>query len=422
MTYSSNIERIVQILAAFDGRNQPLTSRELIDRTAIARSTGFALLNALAKRGFLEKAEAGYVLGPSSRKLSFASTDRVAGRATLRATSKIHASALEGLELNPQLFERVTGVLSSSSPPWKIGFANASLSNPWRVALESSLVQRSGRLVPWISEVVVRNADDEADKQAAQVEEIMSMGVNAVVISVSPQPSRKLATSLHRCMERGLPVVALDRRPRSRSSYTTFVTASDDMIGRLSAMWLSEHLGGQGTLWLLSGLHGASPAQRRVKAAASVFAKFPGITIAAHRYTDWTAEGGRRAIEGLLASDALGPDGVWCDSGLQGVGSIEAFIRAGLPLPPHTGGDVNGIYKTALDNRVSHCAIDYPAAMGARAIETAVALLKGESIPRRIEVPTPVILTRGSETRSVKADIWAEDHVNWDLPDDSLLS
>lgn len=422
MTYTSNIQRIVQILSVFDDRNHPLTARELIDRTAIARSTGFALLNALAKRGFLEKTEAGYVLGPSSRKLSFASTDPVSDRSSLRAASQKRSSAPEGLKLNPLLFERVTGVPSLISPPWKIGFANASLSNPWRVALETNLVERCDRLAPWVSELLVRNADDDADKQAGQIEDMISMGVDALVVSVSPKPGRKLTTILRRCMERGLPVVALDRRPRSHNSYTTFVTASDDMIGRLSAIWLSERLGGKGTLWLLSGVHGSSPAHRRLNAASSVFTKFPGITIAAHRYTDWTSEGGYRAIEGLLESETSAPDGIWCDSGLQGVGSIEAFIRAGLPIPPHTGGDVNGIYKSAIENRVSLCAIDYPAAMGGKAIEVAIALLKGETITRRIEVPTPVILTRGDETSSVKADMWAADHVEWDLPDEALLS
>jgi ribose transport system substrate-binding protein len=60
--------------------------------------------------------------------------------------------------------------------------------------------------------------------------------------------------------------------------------------------------------------------------------------------------------------------------------------------------------------------------MGGKAIEAAIALLKGETITRRIEVPTPVILTRGDETSSVKADKWAADHVDWDLPDEALLS
>lgn len=199
------------------------------------------------------------------------------------------------------------------------------------------------------------------------------------------------------------------------------MTASDDLIGRLSAIWLSERLAGQGKAWLLSGIQGASPAERRLAAARAAFAAFPGIEIAAQCYTDWTSCGGFETV-GRLLTDTTPPDGVWCDSGLQGTGAINAFLQAGLKVPPHTGGDVNGVYKAALESRVPFCAINYPSAMGARAVETVLALLKGETITRRIEVPTPVILTRGSETTSVKADKWAEDHVAWDLPDEALLS
>nr|WP_298852928.1 substrate-binding domain-containing protein [uncultured Ruegeria sp.] len=324
--------------------------------------------------------------------------------------------------MHPQLFDLVSLPPIGSSPPWKIGFANASRSNPWRVALERSVTEKHARLSPWISDIIVRNAEDDAEQQASQLEELVSLGIDALVISASPQTNHKLTSSLRRCMKRGLPVVALDRRPVRDDCYTVFVTASDDLIGRLSAIWLSEHLKGEGNVWLLSGLRGASPTERRLKAALSVFEELPNVAITAHRYTTWTREGGRSSIEELLSRSDQIPDGVWSDSGLQGLGSIDAFLTARVPIPPHTGGDVNGIYRAALKNRIPLCAIDYPSSMGAKAIDTAIALLRGESTTRRIEAPTPVILTKGYETKNVKADIWAEDHTRWDLPDDALLS
>ena len=60
--------------------------------------------------------------------------------------------------------------------------------------------------------------------------------------------------------------------------------------------------------------------------------------------------------------------------------------------------------------------------MGARAVDVTVELLRGTSLPKRIEVPVPAILPRGAETRSIKADIVAENYVRWDLPDDVVLS
>ena len=80
------------------------------------------------------------------------------------------------------------------------------------------------------------------------------------------------------------------------------------------------------------------------------------------------------------------------------------------------------MYLKALKKNVPHCALDYPAAMGAQSVSVALDLLRGRAVARRVETPVPVIMPRGQETASVKADIWAERHVLWDLPDDVILS
>ncbi|MEM1130257.1 MAG: hypothetical protein AAGH83_07015, partial [Pseudomonadota bacterium] len=116
------------------------------------------------------------------------------------------------------------------------------------------------------------------------------------------------------------------------------------------------------------------------------------------------------------------PDGVWCDSGLQGVGSVRHFLELSVPVPAHTGGDLNEMYKLCLHHKIPMAALDYPASMGARALETALDVLNGATLPRRVEVPVQIVLPRGRETVSVKADAWAELHVAWDLRDDAILS
>ena len=225
-----------------------------------------------------------------------------------------------------------------------------------------------------------------------------------------------------RAIDDGTVVVAVDRRPREHDATLAFVSASDAFIGRTSALWVAERLVGHGRVWMLSGVQGASPAIRRQGSALEVFGDFPGIAIEAVTHTGWTEEGGYRAIEDLLDDIGTPPDAVWCDSGLQGVGAVEAFMARDLTPPMHTGGDLNRMYKLAIRHRIGFMAVDYPAAMGALAIETALTILRGGQVPRRIETPIQVILPRGQETASVKADAWAERHVRWELPDDAILS
>jgi ribose transport system substrate-binding protein len=142
----------------------------------------------------------------------------------------------------------------------------------------------------------------------------------------------------------------------------------------------------------------------------------------------FAGRGGRRNSAEIIAAklaerrDTI--DGVWCDSGLQGVGSLRAYVEAGRSgaIPPHTGGDLNLAYKLAIRHGVSQAAVDYPPAMGLRAVEALLDVLRGRPVPRRIDVPTEIVVTRGHATRSVRPDLWSDEHVRWDLPDDLILA
>ena len=67
-------------------------------------------------------------------------------------------------------------------------------------------------------------------------------------------------------------------------------------------------------------------------------------------------------------------------------------------------------------------AVDYPPAMGTKAVEVLFAALGGRWVPSFVNVASDIILTRDAATRSVKPHIWAEKHVRWDLPDDLVLA
>ncbi len=389
----------------------------------MGRSTGFALLKALGERGYVTKQGDGcYRLGETVRNMAFSSTEAAPQQVSFGLGSKQAGQALADMELSAELFELADPTPARSLGPWRLGFANASSSNPWRKALLNSAEHAVRVLDRQICGFQSRDAGDDPLTQASQIDAFVQENVDAILLSATPDPDNVLAGSLMRCQEQGIPVIAVDRRPNDRSGYAVFVTASDELIGKFSAIWLAETLQGQGRVWLQPGLDQASPARRRLTAAKMVFARFPGLNIEGERFSGWTEDGGFQATQDLMLQHGQAPDGVWCDSGLQGVGSIRAFQALSERIPPHTGGDINGMFRTALKLKVPFCAFDYPAAMGARAVEVAVEVLKGATLPRRVEVPVPAILPRGTETRSIKADILAEHYVRWDLPDDTVLS
>jgi ABC-type sugar transport system substrate-binding protein len=149
--------------------------------------------------------------------------------------------------------------------------------------------------------------------------------------------------------------------------------------------------------------------------AKAVFARYPGLRVADVCWTGWQEELGREIIAAKLADGRETIDGVWCDSGLQAVGSLRAYLAAGRSgaIPPHTGGDLNLAYKLAIRHGVPQAAVDYPPAMGLRAVEALLDVLRGRPVPRRIDVPTEIVVTPGQATRSVRPDVWSDEHVRW---------
>ncbi len=385
----------------------------------------------MVRDGWLERVDHGLVrLGP--RAAGFAFTPLEASYARRRQEETVRfaappdpdapARAQGSVTWDPSLVDLVETGAYRRPGPYRIGFANASLSNPWRRALMQSMLYANRVFGDQITAFEVTDAGDDARAQIGQVNQLVDGGIDLLIISATTADDAGLSDRLSELAADGLPIVAVDRRPRDPESLVSFVTASDWTIGHVSALWLAEHLKGQGSVWMLSGLEGTSPAIRRQSAALEAFSEFPGIRVEAVAYTGWTEEGGRDAIARLTRQAAGPPDGVWCDSGLQGVGSLQYFLDRKMALPAHTGGDLNRMYKLSLHNKLPMAAVDYPAAMGARAVETALDILAGRPVSRRNETPVQVVLPRGMETRSVKADIWAELHVRWDLPDDAVLS
>jgi ABC-type sugar transport system substrate-binding protein len=135
---------------------------------------------------------------------------------------------------------------------------------------------------------------------------------------------------------------------------------------------------------------------------------------------DHAREAARHAIEHW--GDRIA--GVWCDSGLNGAGSLQAFADAGFDpgrTPPHTGGDLNLAYKLAVQRRVKLASVDYPPAMGIRAFDLLLASLRGEWVPRDVDVPCHLVVSQGAATPSIRPRAWAEHRVRWDMPDDLVF-
>jgi ribose transport system substrate-binding protein len=307
-------------------------------------------------------------------------------------------------------------------PPYVIGFSNAAVDNPWRLAELHSIQAAAAKHKDVIKQLIITDANNSPSKQVSDVEDLLQRGVD--ILLVAPSKSDALDPAVTRAMNSGVPVILVDRRVSS-DNFVSFVTASDEVTGRLFAQWLVELLKGKGNIIMLPGQAGASPAELRIAAAKSIFAQHPEIKILDMQYTDWSPAKAKSIVSAMIQKYGHHIDGVWNDSGVQGGGSIEAFVAAGYKpgeIPPATCADLNGCLRIAVENKVPVLNYNYPPAIGGAAIEIALQVLAGRSVPKLYFVSSDVIVSKGYETPSVRADRWAEDYVRLDKPMDYILS
>jgi ribose transport system substrate-binding protein len=81
---------------------------------------------------------------------------------------------------------------------------------------------------------------------------------------------------------------------------------------------------------------------------------------------------------------------VWADGGGQAMGAIEAFKDAGREVPPFTAEPLNGFLRLADEEGFDFVAVGYPPSHSAVCLDTAMAVLAGETVPSFINVEVPL--------------------------------
>ena len=175
-SHRTNLDRIVAILPAFDSHNTPLTSRALVDCAGVSQATGFGLLRALARAGLLDRVAHGlFRLGTRAAGFAFAplgwpAARQSAGAAPAAPSAPAAERSIPAQDWSDRLVRTIDCSDLERPPPYRIGFANASLSNHWRAALLQSLQYGVRIDAAAIAALEVRTAEDDRERQLDDIE------------------------------------------------------------------------------------------------------------------------------------------------------------------------------------------------------------------------------------------------------------
>jgi ribose transport system substrate-binding protein len=295
-----------------------------------------------------------------------------------------------GCDSKPAAPTAATGASSSAAGPaaqkrFLIGISQSNLGEPYRVQMNVDLA-REVQTHPELS-VLFKDAQNDSLRQRAQVEELVSQGVQLLIIS--PKESAPLTAPVASVYAQGIPVIVLDRRVEG-DRFTTFIGPDNRRIGQAAGKWVVSALGGKGKLVELEGLMTSSPARERHDGFWEGVNRQqnPGLEPVFTADTHWLEPNARREMESALAAhphidlvfahNDPGAHGAYLAA--KALGREKEMKFVGIDALPHEG--VQYVRDGWLDVTFSYstCAKE--------AIDTALALRDGRPVPKEIIVST----------------------------------
>jgi len=265
-----------------------------------------------------------------------------------------------------------------------IGMSQCNLGEPWRVQMNAHIKQAASTHAD--IKVVFKDAQNDTLKQRAQVEEFISAGVDLIIIS--PKEAAPLTPVVAQAFAKGIPVIVLDRRVLG-DKYTCFIGADNVKIGQAAGQWIAANLDTGAKLVELKGLMTSTPGQDR-HAGFREGIKDAGLDIVFEADMKWLEANARKEMESALARfDKI--DAVYAhnDPGAHGaylaakaVGRENDIKFIGIDALPHEG-------QIYVEQGLLAASFEYPTG-GQEAIDTALSILQGESVPKEITLSSRI--------------------------------
>jgi ABC-type sugar transport system substrate-binding protein len=272
----------------------------------------------------------------------------------------------------------------------RLGMVNFSLCCPYFIGM-SQAVEAEAAFYDGI-ELLITDADGDAEKLTSDVEDVLAQNVDGIVLSGAWLEAAPGA--LDAIKKAGIPVVMVDRLLKG-GDYTSWVGPNNYQIGVQDGQYIVDRLGGAGFIVDLRG----GPADNsigldRTNGMLSVVEQSNIQVEMAPDFGGWSSDGGFTLMEDMLAKyDKI--DAVFCENDSMCLGAQKAIEDAGRSNEMFLCG-VDG-EKAALENimtegsNYSCTGLNNSDQIGRAAFHRMMAVLAGLEAPHDTVLPSPLI-------------------------------
>lgn len=279
---------------------------------------------------------------------------------------------------------------------YRIGFANASVSNSWRVKMRDELMKEADKLGV---EIVETDAHDDANTMNSNIEAMLQQDLDAILIT--PCVEDAVNPGIEAAYDTGIPVILFDRTATT-DKYTHYVGWTDSNNGEACAQLLVDALtekNGEpkGNIIALDSIAGSGTDQGQKKGQEKVFSKYPDIKIIDRQYTDFEASKGKACMEDFLSKYGKGEiDGVISQDGGVTLAAMSAIKEAGRDdegIFVVNADGINGIAKMVKDGSCVGFT-QFPCAASVEALRLAIDTLEGKDPEEKDIAKDPIVVTK----------------------------
>lgn len=212
----------------------------------------------------------------------------------------------------------------------KIALSNNYAGNSWRQAMLTSWQKVTGEAV---KAGVVAAADpfttseNQATEQAAQIQNMILQGYNAIVIDAASPTA--LNGAIKEACDAGITVVSFDGIVTEPCAWR--IAVDFKAMGESQVEYLAKKIPAGGNLLEIRGLAGVSVDDEISAGIHAGVAKYPQFKIVGSVHGDWAQDVTQKAVAGILPS--LPDIAAVVTQGGDGYGAAEAFEAAKRPTP-----------------------------------------------------------------------------------------
>ena len=268
----------------------------------------------------------------------------------------------------------------------KIALFISNLDNPYFASLAVG-AQKTAELFG--VELVVFDAKNDEAQQLSSIMKAVAEKVSCLI--VNPTNTDAIIPGIELANEKNIPVITVDRKS-SGGKVACHIESDNLKGGKMAASAMVRYLGGKGKIIEIEGIPGASATQERGMGFNSVMKEYPGIKIVARETAFFDKDKARDLMLRLLKK-GICFDGVFAHNDNMILGVMEVVVSEKYSTPKLLIGF--DAIKEAVDaikqGKLTATIAQQPETMGNLAVQGAVQLFRGESLPPVIPVQLELI-------------------------------